>query len=189
MRANRGGATKDGLAPTAPSRASGRFPQLGININVLEPGETLALYHREKAQEGFLVLSGSCTLIVEGEERALRAWDYFHCPGGTAHVIVAAVDQGAVVVAVGARGRGVGGGLDIRCATRPLGTEQVSSTRRPIRARHTRRSTQVCHDRDSFPTEMGGYRTTAGDVETAARDARWSVLVGHLQDLLPRVLA
>ena len=88
-----------------------RFRQLGININVLEPGETLALYHRENAQEGFLVLSGSCTLIVEGEEHALRAWDYFHCPGGTAHVIVAAVDQGAVVVAVGARGRGVGGGL------------------------------------------------------------------------------
>ncbi len=26
-----------------------RFRQLGININVLEPGETLALYHREKA--------------------------------------------------------------------------------------------------------------------------------------------
>jgi hypothetical protein len=28
-----------------------RFPQLGINISVLEPGEAMGMYHREKAQE------------------------------------------------------------------------------------------------------------------------------------------
>ena len=32
----------------------------------------------EGVQEGFLVLSGECTLIVEEEERPLRQWDYFH---------------------------------------------------------------------------------------------------------------
>jgi uncharacterized cupin superfamily protein len=83
-----------------------RFPQLGININVLEPGQALGMYHRENAQEGFLVLVGECTLIVEDEERPLKAWDFFHCPPGTEHVIVGSGEESAVVVAVGARGRG-----------------------------------------------------------------------------------
>lgn len=88
-----------------------RFPQLGINVSVLGPGEAMGMYHRENAQEGFLVLSGECTLVVEGVERHLRAWDFFHCPGGTEHIIVGAGEEPAVVVAVGARGRGIGGGL------------------------------------------------------------------------------
>jgi uncharacterized cupin superfamily protein len=88
-----------------------RFPQLGININVLEPGEAIGKYHRENAQEGFLVLAGECLLIVEGQERLLHAWDFFHCPGGTEHIIVGAGDQASIVVAVGARGRGIGGGI------------------------------------------------------------------------------
>jgi uncharacterized cupin superfamily protein len=81
-----------------------RFKQLGINLNVLAPGEPLAAYHRERAQEGFLVLAGECVLVVEGEERPLRTWDFFHCPGGTEHVIVGAGSGPAVVLAVGARG-------------------------------------------------------------------------------------
>ena len=88
-----------------------RFPQLGINISVLEPGEAMGMYHRENAQEGFLVLAGECLLIVEGQERPLKAWDFFHCPGGTEHIIVGAGDEAAIVVAVGGRGRGVGGGV------------------------------------------------------------------------------
>jgi uncharacterized cupin superfamily protein len=88
-----------------------RFPQLGINISVLEPGERMGMYHRENAQEAFLVLEGECTLIVEGEERRLRAWDFFHSAPGTEHIIVAGDGQRAVVLAVGGRGRGVGGGL------------------------------------------------------------------------------
>jgi uncharacterized cupin superfamily protein len=88
-----------------------RFPQLGINISVLEPGEAMGMYHRENAQEGFLVLSGECLLIVEEQERRLKAWDFFHCPGGTHHMIIGAGDEPAIVVAVGARGRGIGGGV------------------------------------------------------------------------------
>jgi uncharacterized cupin superfamily protein len=86
-----------------------RFPQLGINISVLEPGEAMGMYHRENAQEGFLVVAGECLLIVEEQERRLTTWDFFHCPGGTEHIIVGAGDEAAVVVAVGARGRGLGG--------------------------------------------------------------------------------
>jgi uncharacterized cupin superfamily protein len=80
------------------------FKGLGINLNVLNPGEPMSMYHSESKQEGFLVLSGNCILVVEGEERPLEAWDFFHCPGGTAHVIVGAGDGPAVVLAVGARG-------------------------------------------------------------------------------------
>ena len=80
------------------------FKQLGINVNVLQPGEPLGMYHREAHQEGFLVLAGECLLIVEGEERPLKAWDFFHCPAGTAHVIVGAGDGPSYVLAVGARG-------------------------------------------------------------------------------------
>lgn len=83
-----------------------RFPQLGINLNILEPGQPLGRYHRENAQEGFLVLTGTCLLVVEGEERELGTWDFFHCPPQTEHVIVGAGDGPAVVLAVGARGRG-----------------------------------------------------------------------------------
>jgi mannose-6-phosphate isomerase-like protein (cupin superfamily) len=81
-----------------------RFRQLGININVLEPGQSLGYYHRENAQEGFLVLAGECLLIVEDEERLLRTWDFFHSPPGTAHMIVGAGSGRSVVLAVGARG-------------------------------------------------------------------------------------
>ena len=88
-----------------------RFPQLGINVNVLRPGEAMGMYHREHAQEGFLVVAGECLLIVEEQERRLKAWDFFHCPGGTRHIIVGAGEEAAIVVAVGARGRGVGGGI------------------------------------------------------------------------------
>src|SRR5947209_8367547 len=56
------------------------FADFGVHVTVLWPGDPNALYHAEGAQEGFLVLSGECRLIVEDEERALQPWDYFHCP-------------------------------------------------------------------------------------------------------------
>jgi uncharacterized cupin superfamily protein len=85
-----------------------RFPSLGINLNVMQPGEAMCMYHREGEQEDFLVLSGEALLIVENEERPLRTWDFFHCPAGTDHVIVGAGDGPCVVLAAGAR-TGAGG--------------------------------------------------------------------------------
>jgi uncharacterized cupin superfamily protein len=79
------------------------FPQLGINISVLEPGEPNCLYHSESLQEAFLVLSGECRLLVEGVERLLGPWDFFHCPAGTEHVFVGADDGPCVILMVGAR--------------------------------------------------------------------------------------
>jgi uncharacterized cupin superfamily protein len=66
------------------------FEGFGVHLRVLRPGDPNALYHAEGVQEGFLVLSGECTLVVEEEERQLRQWDYFHCPPDTRHVLVGA---------------------------------------------------------------------------------------------------
>jgi uncharacterized cupin superfamily protein len=82
------------------------FRQLGVNISVLQPGESLGRYHRENAQENFLVLAGNCLLVVGGEVRELEAWDFVHCPPKTDHIIVGAGDGPSVVFAVGARGIG-----------------------------------------------------------------------------------
>jgi uncharacterized cupin superfamily protein len=80
-----------------------QFSQLGINIGVLQPGQPSCMYHGEGAQEDFLVLSGSCLLLIEGEERLLHAWDFVHCPAWTEHVFVGAGDGPCVLLAVGAR--------------------------------------------------------------------------------------
>ena len=77
--------------------------QLGVNPFVLQPGEPMAMYHWEADQEGFLVVSGEAVLIIEGEERQLRAWDFVHCPPNTKHVIVGAGSGPCLVIAVGAR--------------------------------------------------------------------------------------
>ena len=56
------------------------FLQLGINLSVVGPGEPMSMYHWEADQEDFLVLAGEALLVVEGEERPLRQWDFVHCP-------------------------------------------------------------------------------------------------------------
>jgi uncharacterized cupin superfamily protein len=83
--------------------AAARFAQLGFNIGVLWPGQPACMYHREPNQEGFLIVAGECTLFVEGEERHMKQWDYFHCPADTNHVMVATGDEPCVAIAVGSR--------------------------------------------------------------------------------------
>jgi quercetin dioxygenase-like cupin family protein len=77
------------------------FAQLGINVTVLEPGQS-SVYHAESNQEAFLVLGGECRLLVEGEERRLRAWDFFHSPPWTEHAFVGAGDRPCMILMVGA---------------------------------------------------------------------------------------
>ena len=79
------------------------FDRLGFAVRVLWPGSSTWLYHCESAQEAFLVLSGEALLLVEDEERQLRAWDFVHCPPGTAHAFVATGDDPCVIVMAGAR--------------------------------------------------------------------------------------
>ncbi|HZB86306.1 MAG TPA: cupin domain-containing protein [Gaiellaceae bacterium] len=85
-----------------------RFDRIGVNLSLLWPGQPSCMYHGEDEQENFLVLSGECLLLVEGEERPLRAWDFVHCPPWTEHVFVGAGDGPCVILALGGRtGSGV----------------------------------------------------------------------------------
>ena len=86
--------------------AAAEFPQFGIRLHVLPPGESNGLYHAENQQEAFLVLSGECRLLVEGEERRLRPWDFFHSPAGTEHIFVGAGDEPCVILMAGGRTAG-----------------------------------------------------------------------------------
>jgi uncharacterized cupin superfamily protein len=80
-----------------------RFPRLGINIGVMQPGEPASMYHAEDEQEDFLVLAGEALLLIEGEERRLRQWDLVHCPPWTEHVFIGAGDGPCAILAVGSR--------------------------------------------------------------------------------------
>ncbi len=79
------------------------FPEYGINIHVLWPGQPNGLYHRESVQEDFLVVAGECLVLIEGEERRLKTWDFVHCPAGTDHIFVGAGEGPCVLVMAGSR--------------------------------------------------------------------------------------
>src|SRR5205807_1708117 len=81
------------------------FAEVGITLQVIEPGQPSGMYHAESNQEDFLVLAGECLLLVEGEERPLRAWDFVHCPPGTEHIFVGAGEGPCVIFMTGARSK------------------------------------------------------------------------------------
>jgi uncharacterized cupin superfamily protein len=78
------------------------FPDVGFTLAVYQPGQA-SMYHREANQEDFLVLAGECLLLIEGEERPLKAWDFVHCPPDTEHAFVGAGDGPCVIFMAGAR--------------------------------------------------------------------------------------
>lgn len=85
------------------SEAENFFPMLGMAIRVVNPGEPADTYHWETEQEDFLVLSGEALLIVEGQERRLRQWDFVHCPPETRHAFVGAGDGPCVLLCASSR--------------------------------------------------------------------------------------
>ena len=81
------------------------WTDLGFRIQILSPGQR-GLYHGERGQEDFLVVSGKCVLVIEGEERHLKAWDFVHCPPWTKHTFVGAGDGPCAIVMAGSRAGG-----------------------------------------------------------------------------------
>ena len=79
------------------------FTETGFTLAVLEPGKPSGMYHAESGQEDFLVLAGTCLLLVEEQERPLRAWDFVHCPAGTRHTFVGTGDQPCAIFMTGSR--------------------------------------------------------------------------------------
>jgi len=83
--------------------AGDSFPEFAINVRILQPGQPNGLYHRENAQETFLVLSGECIAVVEEQERPMRTGDFLYTPPGTAHIIVGAGEGPCAVLMAGTR--------------------------------------------------------------------------------------
>ncbi|HTS74293.1 MAG TPA: cupin domain-containing protein, partial [Gaiellaceae bacterium] len=79
------------------------FPMLGLAIRVVGPGEPTGTYHWETEQEDFLVLAGEGLLIVEGQERPLKQWDFVHCPPETKHAFVGAGAGPCVILCASSR--------------------------------------------------------------------------------------
>jgi uncharacterized cupin superfamily protein len=79
------------------------FPMLGMAIRVVNPGEPTTTYHWETEQEDFLVLAGEGLLVVEGQERPVRQWDFVHCPPETRHTFVGAGDRPCVLLCASSR--------------------------------------------------------------------------------------
>jgi uncharacterized cupin superfamily protein len=92
-----------GAACTFEGEGTPPFGEIGFTLGVLQPGKPSALYHRESNQEDFLVLAGQCLLLIEGEERLLKAWDFVHCPPETAHIFVGAGDGPCLIFMSGGR--------------------------------------------------------------------------------------
>ena len=82
------------------------FTETGFTLAVLEPGKPTGMYHAESCQEDFLVLAGRCVLLIEEQERPLRAWDFVHCPPGTRHTFLGTGDEPCVIFMTGARRSG-----------------------------------------------------------------------------------
>lgn len=80
-----------------------RFPHFGLNVHILEAGQPACMYHRESMQEDFLVLWGTCRVIIEGQERALQQWDMVHCAPNTNHVFVGGTDGPCAILMIGSR--------------------------------------------------------------------------------------
>jgi uncharacterized cupin superfamily protein len=89
------------LIDLEPDRES--WPDTGINVQIMQPGQPNCRYHSEPVQEDFLVLHGECIVILDGVERRLREWDFLHCPAGTDHVFVGAGDGPCAVLMIGCR--------------------------------------------------------------------------------------
>jgi uncharacterized cupin superfamily protein len=79
------------------------FPMLGMAIRVINPGEPTTIYHWETEQEDFLVLSGECLAILDGEERRLKQWDFVHCPPEVKHTFVGAGEGSCVPLCASSR--------------------------------------------------------------------------------------
>lgn len=110
------------------------FPELGFRLHVLLPGRAIGMYHGESGQEDFLVLAGECLLVIEGEERHLKQWDFVHCPQWTEHVFVGAGDGPCLVFMVGARHHGFAVRYPVNAVAAKHGASVATETRDPTEA-------------------------------------------------------
>ena len=90
-------------------------------------GEPSTTYHWETEQEDFLVLAGEGVLIVEGEERPLRQWDFVHCPPETRHAFAGTGDRPFVLLCASSRQFQKDGPWGYYCANETAAPHNASS--------------------------------------------------------------
>ena len=101
--ADAGGMRSERFGQAVRFEGGAEFPAFGVNVRLLQPGQSNCYYHRESNDEAFLVLDGECVAIVEEQERPMRKGDFLYAPAGTAHVFVGAGDRPCAILMVGAR--------------------------------------------------------------------------------------
>jgi uncharacterized cupin superfamily protein len=109
------------------------WSQLGFRIQVLSPGQH-GLYHGERGQEDFLIVAGECVLVIEGQERRLRAWDFVHCPPWTRHSFIGAGEGPCVIVMVGSRAGGFEVVYPVEELAAKYGASVLEETQKPADA-------------------------------------------------------
>ena len=67
---------------TFEGQRAARFPDVGVNLHVLEPGQPNCRYHGETGQENFLVLDGE---VVDNDGFIYRPGDFVMLAAGTQH--------------------------------------------------------------------------------------------------------
>jgi uncharacterized cupin superfamily protein len=110
-----------------------KWPQVGFRIQVLSPGQR-GLYHGERGQEDFLIVAGECVLVIEGQERRLRAWDFVHCPPWTRHTFIGAGDGPCAIVMVGSRAGGFEVVYPVDEVAAKYGASVLEETKKPADA-------------------------------------------------------
>ena len=104
----------DGIARTALNPDAGeRFVSLrrqlgvtsfGINQMVLEPRQRGRIHRHERQEEVYLVLEGTLTLVVEGEEQALARGELVRVAPEVRRQLVNRGPERLVIVALGGAG-------------------------------------------------------------------------------------
>jgi uncharacterized cupin superfamily protein len=94
-----------GVTNISPEPDGVTWPDTGVSVQIMQPGQPNCRYHSEPVQEDFLLLYGECTVILNGQERPLRQWDFVHCPAGTEHVFVGAGKGACALLMIGSRRR------------------------------------------------------------------------------------
>jgi uncharacterized cupin superfamily protein len=166
-----------GSACTFEDEGTPPFGEMGFTLGVLQPGKPSALYHRESNQEDFLVLVGEWVLLIEGEERRLRAWDFVHCPPEAEHIFVGAGDGPCVIFM--ARGRMGEKRITYPAPSLPSATARAPRPRRACHGRRTRRFRSGSRGRRRAGTPALGL---ARLIPAAASSNTDPEIVGGLQE-------
>ena len=126
--------TSDERGQDAQFEGRQNWEQLGFRLHVLMPGQRNGLYHRENGQEDFLIVAGQCVLVVEGEERTLKAWDFVHCPPWTNHIFVGTGEGPCVIVMTGSRAGGFEVVYPVNEVAAKHGASVLAETSKPAEA-------------------------------------------------------